>query len=65
MSLENTGDKERREQIGTLKSRKEVLLLKQRRKQVLARRRMLINQSEAQKVLKKEEKPTIYILYER
>jgi len=28
-------------------------------------RRMLINQSEAQKVLKKEEKPTIIILYER
>ena len=36
MSLENTGDKERKNQIETLKSREEVLFLKQRRKQVLA-----------------------------
>ena len=35
MSLENTGDKERRNQIETLKSREKVLFLKQRRKKIL------------------------------
>ena len=43
MSLENTGDKERKNQIETLKSRKEVLLLKQRRKQILATKGVLGN----------------------
>ena len=53
MSLENTGDKERRNQIETLKSRKEVLLLKQRRKQVLARKRGLgINESRKAELIK-------------
>ena len=35
MSLENTGDKERKNQIETLKSREEVLFLKQRKKKIL------------------------------
>ena len=35
MSLKNTGDKERRNQIETLKSREEVLFLKQRKKKIL------------------------------
>ena len=53
MSLENTGDKERRNQVETLKSRKEVLLLKQRRKQVLARKRGLgINESRKAELIK-------------
>lgn len=51
MSLENTGDKERKNQIETLKSRKEVLLLKQRRKQVLARKRGLEKEEEPEKIL--------------
>lgn len=35
MSLENTEDKERKNQIETLKSREEVLFLKQRKKKIL------------------------------
>ena len=42
MSMENTGDKERRNRIETLKSRKEVLLLRQRKKQVFVRKAGLI-----------------------
>ena len=53
MSLENTGDKERKNQIETLKSKKEVLLLKQRRKEVLARKRGLgINESRKEELIK-------------
>ena len=60
MSLENTGDKERKKQIETLKSKKEVLLLKQRRKEVLARKRGLgINES------RKEEEPKKILMYVR
>ena len=40
MSIRSVGEK-RRNQIETLKSKKEVLLLKQRRKQVLATKRGL------------------------
>ena len=61
MSLENTGDKERRNQIETLKSRKEVLLLKQRRKQVLARKRGLgINESRKAELIKLRNKIISY-----
>ena len=42
MSMENTGDKERRNRIETLKSRKEVLLLRKRKKQVFVRKAGLI-----------------------
>lgn len=60
MSLENTGDNERKNQIETLKSKKEVLLLKQRRKQVLARKRGLgINE------IRKEEEPKKILMYVR
>ena len=53
MSLENTGDKERRNQIETLKSKKEVLLLKQRRKEVLATKSGLeINRSRKAELIK-------------
>ena len=53
MSLENTGDKERKNQIETLKSKKEVLLLKQRRKEVLARKRGLgINENRKAELIK-------------
>lgn len=52
MSIRSVGEK-RRNQIETLKSRKEVLLLKQRRKQVLARKRGLeINRSRKAELIK-------------
>ena len=62
--------------IASASRRKTLISLKMTRNQLLRlqrgpltrnhiSRRMLINQSEAQKVLKKEEEPTIYILYER
>ena len=62
--------------IASASRRKTLISLKRTRNQLLRlqrgpltrnhiSRRMLINQSEAQKVLKKEEKPTIIILYER
>ena len=61
MSLENTGDKERRNQIESLKSKKEVLLLKQRRKEVLATKSGLeINRSRKAELIKLRNKIISY-----